>query len=110
MPRGQRVGDCHWGQRVRRKGNNCALNRLGDVRLAGKFPVERQITGIVQVECLELVPRVNPQWTRDVIFRRPGKQDRDESLVALVVIEIAINDTALPEDTAPFVRCRLPPF
>ena len=89
---------------MRRKGNNCAFNRLGDGRLAGQFAVERQITGIVQVECLGLIARVTPQWMRDVSFRRSLKQDRDESLVALIAVEVAIDESALPEDAAPFVR------
>jgi hypothetical protein len=107
LARGQRVGDLQFGQRVRWKGNNCAQGRPGDGWLAGQFAVERQISGIVQVECPGLVARVIPQRTRDVFLLRAGQQDQNESLVVLVVIEVAIDDSALPEDTAPFVSGRL---
>lgn len=40
---------------------------------------------------------------RDAFFRRFVKQDRDESLVALGVVEVVIDDPAFLEDTTPFV-------
>ena len=88
-------------------GRRLRQNRLGDKWLTGQFAVEGPVLGVLQVERLGEIARVISQRAWDVVFIRSGQQDGDEPLVALFVVEVAVDDPALPEDTAAFVRRHL---
>jgi hypothetical protein len=74
-PRPILIREVRRGLRVRRKGNNRAQGGLGDGRLAGQLAVERQITDIVLVECLGLVPSPHPAMDEGCLLPSPREAE-----------------------------------
>jgi hypothetical protein len=89
---------------ARRQQYDLANLRPHDRRLARQFTIEVFIDRIGQRERLHPITIVGTQRERHSLIGRIAQQDGNETLVALLLVDVLMDERAFPERTAPHVE------